>query len=103
MKNILYIAAILSVVTYGFWQYFPKGSFYIGNSLCIVLLCAFIFFKERKSFIGFVLFSYSVNNLFDELFFNPGVIGINEFVFSVIIPLLWYIKTKYYARQNNLQ
>jgi hypothetical protein len=93
-KILLYVATALSVATYSFWQQLPKGSFYIGNSIFIFLLCFFIFIKDRKSFITFVLLALSINNLFDELFFNPKNIGINEYLVLLILPLIWFVKYK---------
>lgn len=98
-ERILYSALIVSLVTYGFWQSFPKGTFYYGNAIFILLLCWGIFLLLKKSFISFVLLCYSINNLADELFFTPGVCGWNELVFAIAVPVLWIIKTKWYARK----
>jgi len=77
MKYILHIAFIISVITYLFWENMPKGSFYVGNALFIMLLCAYIFYKDRSK-IAFVLLVASVSNLFDELFFDPTKLQLNE-------------------------
>lgn len=96
MKKILYIALILSIVTYSFWESFPKGSFYVLNALFIMLLCIYLFLTNKKSFVCFVLLCYSFNNLADELFFNPTKLQINELVFAVFVPLVWILKILYY-------
>lgn len=96
MKIILYIALVLSVVTYGFWESFPKGGFYIGNALVIFSLCLYIFVTNKKSFACFLLLNYSINNLLDELFFNPTELQINELIFAVTVPLIWALKVLYY-------
>lgn len=90
MKSILYIASFVSVFTYTFWNYFPKGSFYLGNALFIYMLCMYLFLVDRNSKIKFVLFSLSLNNLLDELFFNSTKLGLNElltasFIFIILI------------------
>jgi hypothetical protein len=92
MKKILYIATVISLVTYLFWDQLPKGSFYIGNALFIFLLCVYIFLKDKKSFIGFFLFCISLNNLIDELFLNNLKLDINELILIIVFPVLWLFK-----------
>lgn len=99
MKSLLTLALVISLITYGFWESFPKGSFYYGNALFILLICLYIFLINRKSFICFLLLCYAINNLADELLFEPGVLGWNEIVYAVAVPLLWTLKIKWYARQ----
>lgn len=94
MKYILHIATIISIITYLFWVQLPKGSFYVGNGIFIFLLCVYIFLQERNNFIKFILFSLSLNNLLDELFFNPTQIGVNEISLLLIVPLIWYLKSR---------
>ena len=108
-NKLLPIALVFSLIVYGFWKSFPKGSFYYGNALFIVMLCLFInlIVKQSKEyklfslvrFVSFSLLCYSLNNLADEIIFEPGVFGWNEKVFAVAVPLIWIIKTKLYARQ----
>jgi len=93
MKYLLYIATPVSLITYLFWEHLPKGSFYSGNALFIFLLCTYIFVNNKQSFIKFVLFGLSLNNLLDELFFNPTELGYNEIAFAISIPLIWFYKT----------
>lgn len=94
MKSILYISAVVSVITYLFWNYLPKDSFYIGNALFISLICMYIFIKEPKSFITFVLFCLSINNLFDELFFDNTKLQLNEIAVGIAIILFGAKKYK---------
>lgn len=81
-----------------FWKEFPKGTFYVGNSIFIILLCVYIFLQDRKNFIKFVLLSLTINNLLDELFFNPTQIGVNEYVLLIIVPLVGWLKCRENAR-----
>jgi len=92
MKKILYIATVISLATYLFWDQLPKGSFYIGNALFIFLLCTYIFLNDKKNFIGFFLFCISLNNLIDELFLNNLKLDINELILIVVFPVLWLFK-----------
>ena len=92
MKLVLYIATIISILTYSFWTYLPKGSFYYGNALFITLLCTYLFLTDKKSFIKFFLFELSLFNFVNELFLDPKVLSLTEALLIVIIPLIWYIK-----------
>lgn len=109
MKLILYIATLVSLVTYLCWSYLPKGTFYIGNSLFIFLLCVYLFFKEKQSTIKFVLFCLSLNNFLDELFFDNTKLEINELFTGLTIIIFAIIKnkndtkrTKSNSRTNNV-
>lgn len=99
MKAILYIALVFSIATYSFWGKFPKGSFYIGNAIFILMLCVYLFLKDRKSFVCYVLMCYALNNLIDELRFDNTKLGLNEIVFGILTPVLWLIKHKIHARK----
>lgn len=90
--KLIWVATVVSVATYLFWSFMPKGSFYIGNGLFIFLLCIIIFIQNRNLFITFFLLCISFNNLLDELFFEPTKIGLNEFVFAFLIPVIYYAR-----------
>jgi len=94
MKAILYIALLIGICTYMFWEHFPKGTFYIGNALFIFLLSLYLFCNERKSFIIFFIFGLSLNNLLDELYFDNTILGINELALTLILPIAWFFKYK---------
>jgi len=100
MKSIAWAALIVSIITYSFWGYLPKGSFYLGNALLIFLLCTCLFLVNRNSFVFYLLTCYSFNNLLDELFFDPKVLSINEKTFAVAVVIIWILKTKRNAREN---
>lgn len=86
-----------------FWNFLPKGSFYLGNGLFIFMLCMYLFAQDKQSFIKFVLFSLSINNLFDELFFNPTELGFNELLVAILTPFIWLIKYYRNARKIHKQ
>ena len=98
MNRILYIALVISILTYNLWSYFPKGFFYVGNAMFIFLLCLYIFIRDNKSFITFVLIALSISNLFDELIFDPLNININEILFTIFIVCFWNVKKLINAR-----
>lgn len=99
-NTLLWLALFVGLTTYSFWSYLGNGAFYIGNSLFIFLLCAFLFNKNRSSLVCYLLLCVSLNNLFDELFFNPTEIQYNEIILLILMPFVWYLKTKKYARKN---
>lgn len=102
-NKILWVATIISIATYQFWEYFPIGSFYIGMSLFILLLSLVIFYQKPNLFISFFLLCIAFNNLLDELFFDPKSNGINEIIIVLILPIIWYLKIKNNARKNRKQ
>ena len=99
MKSILYIATIISILTYSFWSYLPKGSFYYGNSFFIFLLCTYLFLTDNKSFIKFILFSLSLNNLIDELTLKTDKLYLSEILTGIAI-LLFAIYKYYNDRER---
>lgn len=99
-KLILWLALFTGLATYSFWGYFGAGIFYIGNSFFVFLLCIFLFNKNRASLVCFLLLCLTLNNLLDELLFDPTEIQYNEIVLLIVMPFMWYLKTKKYARKN---
>tara|TARA_R110000851_G_scaffold24775_4_gene71749 strand:+ start:3542 stop:3838 length:297 start_codon:yes stop_codon:yes gene_type:complete len=93
-KPILYIATVISSITYLFWSYLPKGSFYIGNALFILLLCVYLFLNDKKSIIKFILLSLSLNNLLDEIFFDNTKLELNEILTALTIFIFAITKKK---------
>jgi hypothetical protein len=101
MKYLLYIAVLVSLTTYLFWSYLPKGGFYIGNSLFILLLCTYLFINDKSSFVKFILLSLSLNNFFDEIFFDNTEFGLNEIVVGVVILIFAIIRNYVRKRPND--
>mgnify|MGYP003630672548 CR=1 FL=1 len=93
-KPILYMATVVSLITYLFWSYLPKGSFYIGNAIFILLLCVYLFLNDRGSVIKFTLISLSINNLLDEMFFDNTKLELNEILTVLTIFIFALIKNK---------
>jgi hypothetical protein len=94
VKSTIVIATVISIFTYLFWSYFPKGFFYLGNAVFITLLVIVIFNHYKTFFWSFFLLCGSINNLLDELFFDPTKLGLNELALLVIIPLIWIYKRR---------
>lgn len=102
MKIILYLATIISIITYSFWTQIEKKTevnvFYMGNALFITLICMYMFFTDKKSFIKFVLWELSVANLIKEVFLDPTILTLEEALLVVIVPFIWYLKNGKYNR-----
>jgi len=94
---ILKIAVIICILTYTLWSFFNSfgiGFYYIGNALFIFLLALYIRQISKPSFIIFFLFCLALNNLLDEVLFNPLKIGWNEYLASAIIIVVYFLKDK---------
>lgn len=108
MKWILYIAFIISVVTYLFWKQIKDltdySIFYIGNALFIFLICTYLYIKDSKSIIIFILASLSLNNVLDEIFFDNTELQLNEILTTIaIITFAFYKFRNDRKRTNNIK
>jgi hypothetical protein len=94
---ILKIAICIAIISYTFWSFFdnlPFELFYLGNALFIFLLALYIKQATKKSFLTFFLFCVTLNNLLDELLFDPQKIGYNEYIATAIIIVVYLLKDK---------
>jgi hypothetical protein len=103
VNRLIWVATIISIATYQLWLYLPKGSYYLGMAIFIMLISIIIFVQNHKLFSSFFLLCIAFNNLLDELFFNPEYNGVNEIVIVLILPIIWYLKNKRNARKNYKQ
>lgn len=101
MKVLLYIALIVSLLTYSFWHYLPQGAFYIGNAFFISIICLYMHMTDKYSDIKFVLFALSINNLIDETFLNPNEYNVSEILVGLFIILLTYLRNVRKRTINN--
>jgi hypothetical protein len=95
--RLLKILVLVGIATYSLWQpiltYTGLHIFYIGNALFIFLLALYIKQTTKTTFISFFLFCITLNNLLDELLFDPHKFGINEIIATVLIPIAYYLKS----------
>jgi len=91
-KIILYIALILSIVTYLLWELMPKGFFYIGNAITILMLCTYLFYNDKKSFVKFCFFQLSLSNLIQEFCNSNTRLEYAELLLILIVPSVWYVR-----------
>lgn len=95
VKNnlILWIAAIGYIAAFQLWNFpqfsvrygFPVNLYFLGTAITLFILCLFIFINFRQYFISFLLLGLSINNLSDELFFDPTKLQLNELFFTVCL------------------
>jgi hypothetical protein len=101
MKDKLMIVAVfVSIATYQLWVFMPKGFFYKGMALFILILSFIIYSDNKHKFVYFLLFCLSINNFLDECFFDPTKNGINEIAVCFFIIVFWYFKNKRNARKS---
>jgi hypothetical protein len=97
-NKLLKFIIIEAIIVYSTWGFFdePYASkiFYIGNALFIFLLCLYIRQISKPSFLTFFLFCGTLNNLLDEICFDPQKIGWNEYIASAIIIIVYFLKDK---------
>lgn len=90
----IWIIIIISLITYLFHNEIDKylgleyWFWFKGQALFIWLMSGYLLSLVKKKSVAFILFGYATNNLFDELFFNPVGIGLNEYIFAILIPLI---------------
>jgi len=100
MKALIFIATVLSVFTFLFWSYMPKGFFYIGIAIVLMLLSIIIFNHYKGYFWSFFLICGTANNLIDEMFFDNTKLGWNELALIIVIPAIWLIKARINDRKT---
>jgi hypothetical protein len=95
---ILKIAIFVAIISYSFWnlinEYLGVTIFYVGIALSHFLLALYIKQTSKLNFLIFFLFCVSLNNLLDELVFDPKKIGWNEYLASAIIIVVYLLKDK---------
>jgi len=87
LNAILFFALVLSVLVRNFAFLFQEHFYYISEAILIFVVSLYLY-SHIKNFCTFLIFGLSVNNLFDELFFNPLVLGINEIVLTIVLILI---------------
>jgi hypothetical protein len=96
--KILYLAIFVSLISYNIWKpvlkHFDVEIFYIGIALTQFLMALYIKQVSKPSFITFFLFCIMLNNLLDELLFDPQKIGYNEYIATAIIIVVYLLKDK---------
>lgn len=101
MKTWLTIAAmIVSIAGYNLWPIIHHDFFYKCMALSLLLLSIVVWLcKDVSKIVSQIFFWLCVNNLMDELFFDPTAFQLNEYIFALIVIIIT-IRTSYADRQN---
>lgn len=103
-KILLWLAIAVVVIAFLFWDSIKEntglGIFYYGNALSWFIISIFIWINHKKYLASFVLLCLSFNNLLDELFFDNTKIGLNEYLFGLVLIIITYIRYRY-ARKTD--
>lgn len=85
---LLWISFILIVFAYNM----DGTPFFIINAIFVTGITFALKRQNPNSFICYLLFCGSINNLVDEIFFDNTKIGINEYISLICVPLIWYLQ-----------
>lgn len=80
----------------------PVNLYYSTKALAIFIFHLFIFLNFKKFLITFLLLGLSLNELFDELFFDPTKLQLNELVFTVIVIIFGFNRQRAIKRNNKI-
>lgn len=78
----------------------PVNLYYTSEAMAIFLFHLFIFVNFKQYLITFLLLGLSVNKLFDELFFDPTKMQLNELFFTVAIIIFGIIRQRRIKRNS---
>lgn len=90
--KLLLTALIVSIAGYNLWPFAWHDFFYHCNAVFFVII--FYLLKtikvEEKYFnkAATIGLWFSINNLIDEIFFDPTKFGVNEYVFAIMVVFL---------------
>lgn len=98
------IAKILSIVSlsmivmsYSLWHYISPQIWYISIAFGLLMFTYVLNLFYSGCFFFRIMFELALNNLVDELFFNPTKVEINEYITALIIVI---IEMKKYKLKN---
>lgn len=93
-NKLIWAAVVVTIAAFQLWPYLPEGSFFVGQAIFILIAAYIIFSQNSKLFASFFLLCLALNNLLDELFFDPKINGLNEIIIVLILPIVWLLKIK---------
>ena len=106
---LLWIAVIILIAAFQLWNLpyfseangFPFNLYFKGTAIAFFLFCLFIFINFRTKLIAFLCFAFSLNNLTDELFFDPTKMQLNELLFTIGIISFGIYRQRLIERDTN--
>ena len=97
-ENLKLLTLIVLVVGYLFWSVVEEVTFIeFFYEKCVSVawfLVGLYFVIEKDTAISRTFLAASVNNLFDEFFFDPYSFGVNEMIFGTILIFIAYNQHK---------
>jgi hypothetical protein len=92
LEIIILSTIISSLITYNMWHiiaipyFFQKSEsvFILLATTCIVESVKLTKYTRLTLFLSYTLFSFALNNVLDNLFFNPFAIEWNEYLFAFL-------------------
>lgn len=91
---------IFLILAYQLHPYFRKGFFYEMLSLALIFGARglYILSKGKASLVAFIIFLLTIQNFFDEFFFDPTSNDWNEVIASILIVLITTLKKDKWIR-----
>jgi len=80
---IVFFSLLLDIAVRNYSYMFPQHFYYTGEAILILSIASFLYYVKDTA-ITFLVFMLALNNLCDELFFNPKELSYNELSFAVI-------------------
>lgn len=94
-KVIIATTLVISILTYSFWSFFKEAYgvkiFYSGNALTLLMM-SWVISRLDRGFFSSLLLVCCINNLIDELFFDPTKLQINEYIGFIITTIILVYK-----------
>jgi len=88
-RALYFVGFAVCVVTYQVWGYLPKGCFYYGMAISWLVIALHDWLRtcDHQGFDKYSLLVLvaAIGNLLDELFFEPGIPGINDAISGCIV------------------
>lgn len=94
LAMVVFTVAKLILIQPGFSDGLPFNLYYASEAFTHFILALFIYTNFPKKWIAFALLIFTINNLADELFFNPLEIQVNEFALVTVLLISGYAYTK---------
>ena len=90
------LSVIIMVAIYLLHPYLWKGAFYhvTALSFCLVHYSQYLQTKGKFSLVVFIVFIVTLNNLADELFFDPTKMDYNELFSAALIAFIVFVNRR---------
>ena len=103
--KILIVGYVISLImAYSFHPYLWDYAFYHLTALAFVFLTRIVWILLHGSWglVALVMHVTAINNLLDELFFNPLVIDINEYLTLFVSIIIIYANKEKWKKSENI-